>query len=243
MVARLELVIDNKTVNYRNSSNLQGVIMENIDEDYASMLHEQKYNPYSQYISNNEGTNTWVINSLNNESYEHVIQKLLSDDFKEFKIKNNDEPIHIIEKKLNKKDKSTFLDEFYNVKGEKYYNIEFITPTSFKSNGRYMIFPDMNLIYKSLMRKYSAASDEMDMYDDDTLEQLVMGSEITRYRLQSTVFPLEGVSIPSYKGSMSVKIHGTDTMSRYARLLFRFGEYSGVGIKSSIGMGAIRIVE
>ena len=93
MVARLELVIDNKTVNYRNSSNLQGVIMENIDEDYASMLHEQKYNPYSQYISNNEGTNTWVINSLNNESYEHVIQKLLSDDFKEFKIKNNDEPI------------------------------------------------------------------------------------------------------------------------------------------------------
>ena len=45
MVARLELVIDNKTVNYRNSSNLQGVIMENIDEDYASMLHEQKYNP------------------------------------------------------------------------------------------------------------------------------------------------------------------------------------------------------
>lgn len=101
----------------------------------------------------------------------------------------------------------------------------------------------MNLIYKSLMRKYSAASDEMDMYDDDTLEQLVMGSEITRYRLQSTVFPLEGVSIPSYKGSMSVRIHGTDTMSRYARLLFRFGEYSGVGIKSSIGMGAMRIVE
>ena len=42
---------------------------------------------------------------------------------------------------------------------------------------------------------------------------------------------------------MSVRIHGTDTMSRYARLLFRFGEYSGVGIKSSIGMGAMRIVE
>lgn len=243
MIARLELVIDDKAVNYRNSSNLQGVIMENIDEDYAELLHEQKYHPYSQYICNIGDKNIWVINALNNESYEHIIQKLMSDDFKEFRIKNHNEPIHIIEKNLSTKDNSIFLDEFYNVNGEKYYNIEFVTPTSFKSNGRYMIFPDMKLIYKSLMRKYSAASSEMDMYDDDTLEQLVMGSEITRYRLQSTVFPLEGVSIPSYKGSISVRVHGNDTMSRYARLLFRFGEYSGVGIKSSIGMGAIRLMK
>ena len=32
-------------------------------------------------------------------------------------------------------------------------------------------------------------------------------------------------------------------MARYARLLFRFGEYAGVGIKTAMGMGALRIKE
>ena len=32
-------------------------------------------------------------------------------------------------------------------------------------------------------------------------------------------------------------------MSKYVKMLVRFGEYSGVGIKTAMGMGAIRIVE
>ena len=103
-----------------------------------------------------------------------------------------------------------------------------------------MIYRDLGMIYRSLMKKYSIVS-EQNMYDEDTLEQLVNYSNITRYRLQSTLFPLEGVVIPSFKGNISVRIHGSDTMSRYARLLLSFGEYSGVGIKSSIGMGAIKL--
>ena len=182
-----------------------------------------------------------------NEKYilqkDDILEMFLYDDkFNEFTIKNRETPIKITEKRIQKKSKNLFLEEFYNVKGDKYYNIQFITPTSFKSNGRYMIFPDLRLMYKSLMKKYSASSTDMDMYDEDTLEQLIESSEITRYRLQSTVFPLEGVVIPSYKGSLSIRLHGNDTISRYARLLFSFGEYSGIGIKSSIGMGALKLL-
>jgi CRISPR-associated endoribonuclease Cas6 len=32
-------------------------------------------------------------------------------------------------------------------------------------------------------------------------------------------------------------------MARYARLLFKFGQYSGIGIKTSMGMGAYRLIE
>ena len=211
MVGRLELTLDSKEIDYKNSSNLQGVIMENIDNEYADILHTQGYNPYSQYVYTKDNKVIWCINTLDEKAYDKIIQRLLD-------------------------------DKFYNVKGDKYYNIQFITPTSFKSNGRYMIFPDLRLMYKSLMKKYSASSTDMDMYDEDTLEQLIESSEITRYRLQSTVFPLEGVVIPSYKGSLSIRLHGNDTISRYARLLFSFGEYSGIGIKSSIGMGALKLL-
>ena len=41
------------------------------------------------------------------------------------------------------------------------------------------------------MRKFSAASEEFNMYDEDTLEELVTQSEIVRYRLQTIPFPLE----------------------------------------------------
>ena len=211
MVGRLELTLDSKEIDYKNSSNLQGVIMENIDNEYADILHTQGYNPYSQYVYTKDNKVIWCINTLDEKAYDKIIQRLLD-------------------------------DKFNDVKGDKYYNIQFITPTSFKSNGRYMIFPDLRLMYKSLMKKYSASSTDMDMYDEDTLEQLIESSEITRYRLQSTVFPLEGVVIPSYKGSLSIRLHGNDTISRYARLLFSFGEYSGIGIKSSIGMGALKLL-
>ena len=33
---------------------------------------------------------------------------------------------------------------------------------------------------------------------------------------------------------------GSETIARYIRLLFHFGEFSGVGIKTGMGMGAIR---
>lgn len=101
--------------------------------------------------------------------------------------------------------------------------------------------PDLRYIYQSLMNKYSAASDTMDMYDEETLEQLVNSSRIIRYKLRSAVFPLEGVKIPSFMGEMCIKVTGASTMAKYARLLARFGEYSGVGIKTAMGMGGLRI--
>ena len=240
MIAKIEMQLNCDTVNYRNSSNLQGVIMENIDTGYADFLHQQGLNPYSQYVHKKEGKTNWCICTLDNESYEQIITRFMNSKFDGFAIKNNSEIIKIVKKSLVTRDESELMNQFYNESGQKYYDVEFITPTSFKSNGKYMIYPDLGMIYRSLMKKYSIVS-EQNMYDEDTLEQLVNYSNITRYRLQSTLFPLEGVVIPSFKGNISVRIHGSDTMSRYARLLLSFGEYSGVGIKSSIGMGAIKL--
>ena len=243
MLARLELILDNEQIDYRNSSNLQGVIMENIDTGYAQALHEQALNPYSQYLVKRDGITVWCINTLNKEAYENIIKRLIDSQFSHFSIKNEQVKVKIKEKRLITMEKSELMKEFYEEEGQRFYNIEFMTPTSFKSNGKYVIFPNIEMISRSLMKKYTNTSSELDMYDEDTLQQLVECCEITRYKLQSTSFPLERVNIPAYKGSISMKINGNDTISRYIRLLLKFGEYSGVGIKTSIGMGAIRLYE
>ena len=172
-----------------------------------------------------------------------MILPLSDPEFMQFTIEKKGMRVKILNKSTNMLPKKELLEVFYSDACSHYLNLEFLTPVSFKSNGRYQIMPEVRYLYQSLMNKYSAASAEMDMYDEETLEQLSGHSRIVRYRLKSTFFPVEGVKIPSFKGEVSIKIDGTDTMAKYARLLARFGEYSGVGIKTAMGMGALKIKE
>lgn len=237
---RMKLKSDKIDFGYYQSSNMQGVLMERLETDYAEQLHISGLKPYSQYIIRNS-QGEWVVNTLTEEAYQKIILPILDDTFTDFRIEKKDMHISILSKELETVSKKELLEEFYAEEYNRYVNLEFLTPTAFKSNGKYIIMPDVRLIYQSLMNKYSAALDDMDMYDGETLEQLVSCSEIVQYRLKSTFFPLEGIKIPAFKGELCIKITGTSTMAKYAKLLVRFGEYSGVGIKTAIGMGALQI--
>lgn len=237
---RMNLDADSTEFGYYQSSNMQGVLMERLDNNYAEQLHISGLKPYSQYIEGGS-QKEWVVNTLTSEAYQNIIQPLLEEDFTDFFIEKKNIRIKIHSKKLKTIEKKELLNEFYSDTYDRYLNLKFLTPTSFKSGGVYVNMPDMRYIYQSLMNKYSAASEDLDMYDEETLEQLVNKSRIVRYRLRSTAFPLEGVKIPSFMGEMCIEITGASTMAKYARLLARFGEYSGLGIKTAIGMGGLRI--
>jgi CRISPR-associated endoribonuclease Cas6 len=241
---KLELETEGNQIGYYQSSNLQGVLMGQIDSGYADLLHTQSLNPYSQSVAIENNRAVWSIKTLNEGAYQNIIIPLNNEAFNKFNITKRNMEVKILKKELTVKSKKELLEEFYNKPSDKSLNMEFVTPTAFRSNSRYVIMPDLRLILQSLMNKYSAASQQgFEMFDEDTLEQLVEYGEISRYRLKSTYFPLEGVKIPSFKGELGIRFHGTDTMARYARLLLEFGEYSGVGIKTSMGMGAFRLME
>ena len=104
-----------------------------------------------------------------------------------------------------------------------------------------MFYPDIHCIFQSLMAKYDAAVKENQMLDDEALEQLCQNAKIIRYDLKSVNFALEGVKIPSFIGKITIKMRGTQTMANFANLLIKFGTFSGVGIKTSLGMGSYKI--
>ena len=54
---------------------------------------------------------------------------------------------------------------------------------------------------------------------------------------------MEKVKIPAFIGKITIKLTGTKTMTNFANMLFEFGEYSGIGIKTSLGMGCIKLNE
>ena len=241
MYAELKMELDNETLDYKQSSNLQGVIMEHIEEEYAEILHQSNLKPYSQCVVKQDDKRIWYIRTLTQEAYKKMIIPLSQ--LNEFEIKNGQVHVNIVRRNFETRAENELLKEFYEIPANRFLNLTFQTPTAFKSNGKYVFYPDIRMIYQSLMMKYTASSEEMDMIDEDTLEQLTQNSEIVRYHLRSMSFPLEGVNIPGFVGSIRLKIKGTDTMARYARMLMKYGQYSGVGIKTAMGMGAIRLME
>ena len=50
MYAQLKLELEADDIDYKKSSNLQGILMENIDTEYAGILHGNQLNPYSQSL-------------------------------------------------------------------------------------------------------------------------------------------------------------------------------------------------
>ncbi len=239
MYATLILEFDSDQISYYQSSNLHGYLMESIDSRYAQLLHTNHLNPYSQYVMKENGRTYWHINTLNAEAYEKIILPLSK--VKQVTIKNGSIVAPVISTQMSVQREQELLNEFYNTHSNGYLEISFLTPTAFKKDGRYIFYPDLNLLYGSLMRKYTENSQSMSMFDTDTLNELAKRSEIVRYRIQTVPFPLEKVRITGFIGTICIHVKGNETMARYARMLFSFGEYSGIGIKAGMGMGALRL--
>ena len=246
MLAEIKMCIQcegEERITYRRASIFQSVLMSKNNTEYAEKLHEQSRHPYSQTIYFEDGYVYWVVRTLNREAYNEILLPLLSDEFTSFQITHNGQMVHIVNKEVKKQEKGELFSDFYTVKRNSYIHIQFYTPTAFKQNGKYVFYPDVRLLFQSLMNKYSAFEAEVTMYDEETLNQIAECTEIVQYSLKSVKFPMSGTVIPGFVGEICLKIKGPSLMVNLVNVLLQFGEYAGTGIKTAIGMGAFRIVE
>ena len=240
-LASLKMIIEAEGVDYQKSSAFQGVLFEKMDSNFAEQMHRQSMHPYSQYLIKEDNKLIWTVNTTSNQAYENIIEKLKDNDFSGFTLRHGNIDVKILEKHEKKKSYEELLKDFYDKKCDRKINVEILTLCSFKQKGKYIVVPDLRLVFQSLMMKYSIISSNDNMIDEETLEEIVDCSLITKYRLKTALFPLEGQHIPGYMGNLTITFTGTETLARYARLLLQFGEYSGIGVKTGMGMGAIRI--
>ena len=229
----------NKSMSYVKAVSLQGVLMEIIDTEYAEMLHTSTLHPYSQCVVKNGTNNQWIVNALDKDAYDRIIVPLSRIDA--FKITHDDIDVLVTNKSITTVSRSELIKKFYFEDSSRYISVSFITPTSFKSDGRYINYPQISLLYKSLMNKFDSSSSEDNFMSDELLEELINSTVIERYDLHSCIYNVGRYKIPSFMGKMVLKINGAQSLVNFANMLFRFGEYSGIGIKTAMGMGSIKI--
>lgn len=245
-LVELKLILEDEEameLNFNKASLLQGVIMQQIDSEYATMLHSQGLKPYSQCIRLEQNTPIWYIRTLSTEAEKNIIQPLLSDGFQEFYLEHDEKKISIKDKSYTSTPINKLFQTFYTETSPRFYTIEFQSPTAFKKNGKYYFYPNIYNVYYSIMQRFDSVSKKESMFNEETLLQLAEHTEITAYSVYSVNFSLEGIRIPAFMGRITIRINGPQTMVNFANLLFQFGNYSGVGIKTAIGMGSIQVTE
>lgn len=242
MLSKLIIKLEKKDgLNQNIGSLLQGVIMEKLETEYIEKLHSSELNPYSQNVIFYEAYIQWTICTMTKEAREKIAIRLLSDSEQTITLDYKKISLKILSKELQEISYEELMNQTYFGKCSPYLNLSFESPNAFKVMGRYQNYPTLIHVFQSLIRKYDAVSGETKIFSEELMGEIEAHAYIKHYNLHSTFFHLEGTKIPAFRGTITVKLNGPQMFINLMHLLAMFGEYSGVGIKSSIGMGRLSV--
>ncbi|NLP31250.1 MAG: CRISPR system precrRNA processing endoribonuclease RAMP protein Cas6 [Clostridiales bacterium] len=244
---RLELEVANNNLKPSPSWAylLYATMIENIKTEYVEYLHEDGLNPINQYVHipdrNCPNKIEWNINLLGNEAISQVEPFLMK--IENIRLKKFDTDITVTNRVITCTTTEADILNTYLTTGNAFKNmrIDFLSATSFKSNEKYVLFPSVDLILKSAVSKWNAFSSSYALDDEEALQQMIDRTRIYQYALRSNSFMLKQARIPGFRGYIKLYSTGPDPMVRLINLLFGFLEYSGVGIKTTLGMGGCKV--
>ena len=120
--------------------------------------------------------------------------------------------------------------------------IKLISPTSFKSDRIIHIFPNISTLISGVIAKINQHSETAELEDKKIVNELLEKVYIKDYNLRTKIFHLESIKIKGFIGTMDLAIKGEDrTLANILNFLILMSEYTGLGIKTSLGMGGVKV--
>jgi CRISPR-associated endoribonuclease Cas6 len=226
-----------------SASLLHGFLMQKIDPEYGEVMHRSELRPYSQYLLLTSERAAWVIHTLEPKAEQELLQNPAMRQLSSIYLEQKELEIPVLEQRWTQLSMQELMQQTFFAQCPRIVRLRFLTPTSFKSEGAYLIYPTVRHLFQSLIKKYDAVSETTEIYTPELLQDLEQNIIVIGYRLCSTFFGAKGVKIPAFVGEITLKIGGPQQLVNLAHLLLRFGCFSGVGIKTAMGMGAITLIE
>lgn len=237
-MAEMELKLpEGRLLNQSMGSVMHGLLMETVNEVWANVMHSIEVRPYSQYLVVKENKPFWRIATLTEEAFDHIlvpVMKMRSAYLKQYGTEIEIGPVQIC-----KTESYQDIEKYYFITMEKIHHVEmrFCTSTSFKTNGTYAIFPEPRLLFCNLIAKWNKYSTSSVLEEDKLVQHISDGLSIVGYNLHTHPYSLEGRRIRAFRGTLRIGFFNNDTNARLAALLCAFATYSGMGIKTALGMG------
>ena len=224
-----------------SGSVMHGIIMELLPPPWPARLHEDGNSTMSQWLEPKEnGKCIWHIGILQDDLGDILYRQLQSREnlysahHQEFLRIDGLQKREILPEDLL----ASFLMNEEIPAGIRLF---FRSPTTHKSKGEYVLFPSLSLIVGSLQKKMVRVWPDNLLADETLGQQIAEQSRITRYKLKTCSFGLEGTRVNGYTGSIDIRFRGEDMLRRLSAAVFSLSEWAGVGIKTALGMGGCTI--
>lgn len=235
---------ENEKVHRAMGSILQGALMEILDAESADKLHEDGLRPYSQFIyfDKNKNLPIWRVNVLNNWAYEKILIPLQNQ--QEIFLRHKNYSVKLQRYDLISAETYEEMANRFMSDGAQIFSgvdIKFLTTTSFRRDGQYVIFPEVYLLIQSLLNRWNKFSVKFGI-EDDTSKILANFCRVKEYALRTQNFLLEHQTISGFCGTMKIKFEDNALINNLLAILFNYANYAGVGIKTALGMGATKTI-
>ena len=209
-----------------------------ISREAGNLFHEEGTKPISQYVCREDETVWWVVNLLTDEAAElfaPVLEQKQAAELHSGTISFAQRTKEIIESPKIMVERAQALQNLNR------FPLTLLTPTSFKQQGRYAILPQESLILQSLIHRWDMCFPEYTLNDPDAFQALLHGVHIADYRLHTLRHPLKQTKIPSFQGRIILEAYLPAPLMEILKTLYVFASYAGLGIKTTLGMGGIRV--
>lgn len=242
MISRYELTLsppDGTALSPDCAYRLYSWLLSRIPEEQGEALHSQEDHPISQYLScsRSGGPGVWHIALLNDAAHELFVPVL--ENVRSIDLHTGTLAVSAINHEAEKTPKEIILSGRAANTGRA--SLQFVSPASFRQAGRYVIYPQEKLIIGSLVKRWNSFCPEYRMDDEDALQMLENSVRITDYSLRTVRFRLKNALIPCFTGKITLSAGLPLPLAELWNALLCWAEYSGIGIKTALGMGGVQV--
>lgn len=206
--------------------------------EFGGSVHQDGVTPVSQFFTSDEQKLRWTVNLLGSQS-EEALSGLLAQ-AQQFRLEKDGLTLEVAERRVE-----TIRDVDELFRRAALYNgnhsLRFHTATAFKSQGQYLNLPTSRLIVQSLIKKWNGCITDCPIEDVDGqgMEALAAGLRCERFSLRDWTYYLKGRPIPGFVGELRLDNRLEGFHRQLADALLLFADFSGVGIKTALGMGGV----
>lgn len=215
---------------------LYAFLLQQLPAEEADWLHEKAGSAISQHILFDKSADcyVWTLNLLSDEISSLLCPVL--ENMKEAYIENQSFPI--LSRSVQSVSPLDLIRQGQCCTARR-NTVIFSSLTAFKQQGRYVIFPQERLILQSLVMRWNEVFPEYPVDDEDAFNAILSGIHIVDYRLKTSRFLLKGVRIPGFSGSCDIEARLALPLLELWNTLLLFSNYTGLGIKTGLGMGGV----
>lgn len=152
------------------------------------------------------------------------------------------QPVHIILKNCETVDDIAKNGD----KPIKNFEIYFNSPTAFRMKGINYLFPDPSKVVKSLGEKWNAFSGTEHEIDEEVMLQISEKIYAVSHDIKTRICTMKGYKLVGFVGKCAYEAKDIPLeLNEKLKCLLRLAKYSGIGYKTTMGMGqaAVKIIK